>query len=366
VAEATVSPDGLGDYPTIQEAIDVIDSGGVIYLTDGVFSGYGNINLDFGGKNFELRSQNLVPENCIIDCNPDPPRGEGRPSLRGVSFTSNENGLAMLTGITIRNGVASTGAAVLINGAHPVITYCNFENNSAGTDGGAIWLNNGNPTFQFCRFIDNSADGFGGAIEAAGSNVHSQIQDCVFIGNSAANGGAVDILTSAQLQFTRCQFFANSAAANGGAIFNETEAQVPTLIQYCTFSENSALFGSAINTMTSALEVWMTIVAFGESGSGFYLYNTARDLPAIYCTDSYGNVGGDWVGNMEPLLALNNNFSEDPQFCGGLGDGNLYLQSDSPCLPIGNDCHYQIGALPSNCGESASQAMSWTHLKSLY
>jgi hypothetical protein len=366
VAEATVSPDGLGDYATIQEAIDAIDEGGIVYLSDGVFTGEGNFNLDFLGKSFELRSTSLVPETCVIDCGEGPPPGPGRPVTRGIIFNSGESGLAKLTGITIRNGNADYGAALLIDESHPVITYCNFENNNASSDGGAIWLNDGNPTIQYCRFFGNSAAEFGGAIEAIGSSVHSMVWDCEFIGNSAGDGGAIDIVAAAQLQIKRCKFYGNSAASNGGAVFNETSAQLPTKIENCSFSENSAPLGSAVGSVTSDMEVWFTIFAFGEVGTGFYLYPTARDLPAVHCTDSYGNAGGDWVGNMAALLGVSNNFSADPEFCGGLGDGNLYLQSDSPCNSYGNNCHYQVGAYASNCGESSSADLSWSTLKSLY
>lgn len=42
-----VSPDGTGAFPTIQEAIDAIPQGSVIELTDGIFTGDGNRDLDF-------------------------------------------------------------------------------------------------------------------------------------------------------------------------------------------------------------------------------------------------------------------------------------------------------------------------------
>jgi hypothetical protein len=40
-----VSPDGSGDFPTIQTAIDAVVDGDIVQLTDGVFTGEGNRDL---------------------------------------------------------------------------------------------------------------------------------------------------------------------------------------------------------------------------------------------------------------------------------------------------------------------------------
>jgi len=70
-AEARVwvlHPDGSGDAPTIQAAIDSLYfSDDVIELVDGVYTGQGNRDLHNGGKSFLMRSQSGDPTNCIID-----------------------------------------------------------------------------------------------------------------------------------------------------------------------------------------------------------------------------------------------------------------------------------------------------------
>ena len=45
-----VNPDGSGDYPTIQAAINASSNGDIIELGDGVFTGPDNRNLDYGGR----------------------------------------------------------------------------------------------------------------------------------------------------------------------------------------------------------------------------------------------------------------------------------------------------------------------------
>jgi hypothetical protein len=65
------------------------------------------------------------------------------------------------------------------------------------------------------------------------------------------------------------------------------------------------------------------------------------------------------------------NWGLDPQFCGTVGSGNLFLQSDSPCLP-GNapppmtDYCTLVGALPMGCAQTPTKRVTWGEIKSLY
>jgi len=56
------------DYDTIQEAIDASKDCDTVVIMDGIYSGEGNVNIDFQGKAITVTSQN-GPENCIIECN---------------------------------------------------------------------------------------------------------------------------------------------------------------------------------------------------------------------------------------------------------------------------------------------------------
>ncbi len=75
-AEARVwvlHPDGSGELPTIQAAIDTVDfSGDIIELTDGVYTGIGNRDMYNMGKSFLIRSQSGNPADCIIDLQGSP------------------------------------------------------------------------------------------------------------------------------------------------------------------------------------------------------------------------------------------------------------------------------------------------------
>jgi len=64
----TIHPDGTGDAPTIQAAIDsAADNGDIIELSDGVYTGSGNRDLTGYEKWFVVRSQSGDPSACIID-----------------------------------------------------------------------------------------------------------------------------------------------------------------------------------------------------------------------------------------------------------------------------------------------------------
>lgn len=99
-----ISPNGSGDFPTIRAAIDAAVHEDIIELTDGVFVGEDNHNLDFCGKRITVRSQSGDPECCIIDC-----EGNGDPDVveRGFEFYSGECYSSVIQGLTIMNGAAT-------------------------------------------------------------------------------------------------------------------------------------------------------------------------------------------------------------------------------------------------------------------
>ena len=82
-----VRPDGTGDFPTIQAAIDSALDGDTIKLTDGTFRGEGNRNIHYWGKAITICGQSGDPSLCTIDC-------EGQ--TRGFKFNCGESSAAVL------------------------------------------------------------------------------------------------------------------------------------------------------------------------------------------------------------------------------------------------------------------------------
>ena len=94
-----VKPDGTGDYPTIQGAIDAAEKGDEILLAGGVFKGRGNMDIDFLGKAITVRSQSGFAQDSIIDA-----EGIQWEPRRGFDFQMGEGNDSVVRDITIING----------------------------------------------------------------------------------------------------------------------------------------------------------------------------------------------------------------------------------------------------------------------
>ncbi len=381
--ELTVLPDGTGDVPTIQDAVDLIVSGGTVYLGDGVFTGPGNNNIEFLGKEFTLRSQSLIAEACVIDCGTPPPggrsggwdlqshlagtdlSGDRDVDARGLFFGDGEGPGMVVRGLTIMNGAANFGGGIYIEGASPTIQDVIIRDCTSYLDGAGAHVKYGSPTFERCFFHNNFAYAWGGGMVIRGVGTFPSVTDCNFVNNDCTQmGGAIDILDDADPYIAFCQFRMNDATW-GGAI--TVEGGCTADIRWCTITENTADWGGGIYAQ-SDFRCWFNIISYGYDGGAFaWVPGTARTvLPDVACCDFFGNVEGDWTGDMASLLGVDGNFSLDPEYCGQIGTGNLQLQSDSPCLGANNDCAQQVGSMPQGCGTSASRPATWSEIKTLY
>ena len=108
----TVAADGGCDHPTIQAAIDAAGLHDVVALADGVYTGAGNCDLDYGGKAITLRSQSGEPAAYVIDC-----QGSAGEYHRGVDFHTGGGPASVLENVTITGGHHGLSGAVQIDGA---------------------------------------------------------------------------------------------------------------------------------------------------------------------------------------------------------------------------------------------------------
>jgi len=146
-----VRPDGTGDYPTIQAAVDAATDGDIVVLADGVFRGDGNRDVQVYYKDIEIRSESGDPTRTVIDC-----EGGAGISRRALRFQFSEvvfQGIGVTGGDT---GLAFGGAAAVVGG---LLTFrdCVFWRNRAGA-GGAIAVETWTTvSIESCTFFENEA-----------------------------------------------------------------------------------------------------------------------------------------------------------------------------------------------------------------
>jgi hypothetical protein len=91
---------GQGVYTTITAAINAAAAGDIIELCcDEEFSGVGNRNIGFGGKDLVVRSECDAPSRCIINCEGSFAQNEAR---RAFVFADGDTEL--IRGLTIYDG----------------------------------------------------------------------------------------------------------------------------------------------------------------------------------------------------------------------------------------------------------------------
>jgi hypothetical protein len=137
------------DYATIQHSIDEAWDTSTIWVADGVYTGDGNVDIDFKGRAITLRSTK-GPDNCIIDCN-----GDANNPHYAFHFHNEEDNSSVVSGFTVINGYSIDGyfgGAVTCYQSSPIINDCHFLNCYAKS-GGAIACKFSSPTINGCTMV---------------------------------------------------------------------------------------------------------------------------------------------------------------------------------------------------------------------
>jgi len=362
-----VAPDGSGDYPTIQAALDAADTGDIIELANGDFEGDGNYLLDPMGKELTIRSQSGLPESCWIYASSGGGEWQGYPCFY---IHSGEGPGLQIEGVSMHGPPSGGGASALILDASPIFRNCRFIDNQVEFSGGAVACDGlSSPQFEGCVFDSNAALGTYSEGGAATLSFGGRFESCVFRDNSARSSGAVhcDFSPSGgSVEFDACVFIDNSATEGSGGAIGGGGGSHFLAVRNSTFMGNwSELYGAAIS-YASSIDNTIITGSFSENPLAGWIVGS---VGAVNCTNIFGNYnGGDdesWEGVLAEYAGVNGNLSLDPQFCGPEGD-NYYLQSDSPCAPGNNSCGVLIGALPVGCEMVSTQDASWGAIKALY
>lgn len=291
-----VDDDGPANFNNIQDAINAAQDADTVIVGDGTYTGYGNRDIDFLGKEITVRSAN-GPENCIIDC-----RGAGR----GFHFQSGEDEDSIVQGFTITNGIAPEGGAIYCSQSSPKLINCVLRANEGTNDdsgGGAIYNDYSSPTVINCTFIENEAypsAAFGGAIH---NNTSSPtLTNCTFLNNKAWSGGAIFNNKNSDPVLTNCTF-TNNTASQGGGVSNCVSSPK---IEYCTFTANSAFYGGGLyNLLGDMMVINCSFAANTSSRGGGAVWNSgAADAVFLNCMFSGNSADGDQGGGIESNTAV--------------------------------------------------------------
>ncbi|MBE0567097.1 MAG: right-handed parallel beta-helix repeat-containing protein [Krumholzibacteria bacterium] len=397
-----VNPDGSGDVPTIQAAIDAAQDGDTVMLGAGTFTGAGNRDLDYRGKAITVRGQSGGSPS-VIDCLAGPGNEH-----RGFRFATGEGSGSVLAHVTVTGGYAwDGGGLVATEGAAPTVRDCRFVGNASTDDGGGVFLSWGSsPRLVRCEISGNTAANRGGGLYAhasvadldsctvadnsavnRGGGIYTHeagsvdLDDCVVSGNTAPNGGGVAIQGPATSSLVRVRFAGNAASGSGGGLYERDGAV--TTFDHCEFQGNTADLGGGVYNVFSCREAFTACTFTGNAaatrGGAMRIYthaDVAMDRCLLWgdeaglgdeiaisssctldvdCSDvAGGQAAMDDYDHTSVITWGAGNIDAFPYFCDGTS-GDLGLVSGvSPCLPAGNPCAVQIGARGAGCSPPAA------------
>jgi hypothetical protein len=378
---------GSGDYTTIQEGINAASEGDTVIVRAGTYTGENNVNLDFGGTNITLQSEEQF--GAIIDC-------EGAANARAFYFHSGEDTTSVVRWLWIQNGnifngggvycgsgsspifqscilsghQGQHGGAVYANGSDPIFRSCDFVGNVAGQRGGGACAYDSSIRFRFCYFEDNdcTAGGLGGGICVWDSGPGRQtpvIQYTSFVGCGVENFGGAIYCENISPVIVRCSFWDNIAWFGGGAICCDGASPSITnctIVRSQSFGGGSGVYCGRIEGAGAATPtISNTIVAFGIGTIPGVACGPQGNPTITHCV-VFGNAGGDDLCGDH-----HDNIIYDPLFCDADNE-DFTLCDDSKCLPGNNPWGELVGANYAGCPpcDTPVQDATWGSIKAMY
>lgn len=368
---------GVHTTNSIQSNIDAAAEGDTVRVPPGVYTGPGNYNLDFKGKNLVLKSLGNAA-NTIINCEA---RG------RGFIFQSGEDSTSIVEGFTIVDAVAvdkadylDGGGILITNGSSPTIRNCVIRECTAGRGGGIFIDRESSARISSCFILNNVTEkslSFGGGIGCDGIGV--LIEDCTIDGNTAGvdfglgHGGGIGSWTDVTINrctisnnsathgggvrlagrgsVNDCTIEKNRARVEGGGIFSATTGQWcggSAKILNCLISENTAetgwgggFFGCG-NQVKDCIFIQNTAV-LGGGASGL---DTWFSRCTFLDNQAVERAGGVYLagGKADSCIITGNQAAEG----GGVFTDTWYLASSttvSNCIISGNEANRGGGAM---------------------
>ena len=350
---------GVDHFDVVQDAIDASENGNTIIVSQGTYSE----NIDFRGKSITVRSTNPLNESVVLETIID---GGGNGSV--VTFKNGEDSNAVLSGFTIRNGVAEYGGGVFVRDATPQIANNVIMSNKSTKTGGAyeggggIYITGGadGTIIENNVLRNNIAANFGGGMLVV--NASPRVARNTFEDNRARGGAGARFAVSSAALITENVFRKNEAISWAGGVYIDGNSPV-TLLNNLIVANSSGAFAGGIYvvlsspTITNNTIVGNTVDPDFNGGGGILLFLSS---PTITNNTIVGNVGHFFASiskdNESSPLVRNNiiwnnpgdvfsiNFAnsscvEDPRFIdpgswenGTWVEGDYHLLPGSPCI----------------------------------
>jgi predicted outer membrane repeat protein len=315
-------------YATIEAGVNAASNGDTVLVAPGTYTGAGNRSVLIDSLNIVLMSE-AGAAATLIDC-----EGAGE----AIIVYNECDSTCVVRGFTIANGNASLGGGLRVNHSSATIEDCVFYGNSAGNGGGLYFGYATSPgTVRNCEFYGNTARFRGGAIACdhieGAEGVPPVIRDCVIYDNEESTestyGGGGIYCAYSSATIVGCTVVGNSGEPGRGAIYGSSCYPVVT----------------------------RTISAFNLTGPGIY------NVDADHCI-IYGN-----VDEAPQSIEGRENLDVNPLFC-DVGSWDLTVCDDSPCIATDpeNPWGERIGALGVGCGscDTVIEETSWGAIKSLF
>ena len=323
------------EFVTIQAAINASVNGDTVLIADGTYTGPGNVDIDFGGKNLMVTSVNGAT-STIIDC-----QGSSSINHRGFYIRSGETN-AFISGLTIENGYESGNMAggIAVFDSTATIDDCIITHNDASDGGGGIAYGNSNSdgvnnriTIQGCTITYNTSQYGCGGISTRSYNINnstasstSVLSNCVISNNTGGEGGISIVDNGTLTMMTNCTVTNNMSNSEGGGLESEENGGILTLTN-CTVTNNSAMYsgGGVYNydftgSSTNSLTLINTIIYGNSGGEAATSSGGTSGITANYC-----DIEGGYPGT--------GNINADPRFVAAPTD--LHLKPGSPCTGAG-------------------------------
>ena len=284
------------EYPTIQEAIDAAIPGDVVEIEHGTYSGAGNKDLDFRGKQLIVKGVSGDATQCVIDC-----EGEGR----GFYFHGGEGSDSRVEGLTISNGgpdatspMGSHGGGVYVGRAGPTLRNCTIRQCTSAywnALGGGVCCGFGSsPTLIACSISGNAVpefNGSGGGVYAAAGTT---LIDCSITDNWAWDRGGGVYCGATDVIISGCTLSRNSAGTGGGVY----GYGIDPIVTNCMITANLAASGGGVSCQRGNMVLLDCVIHdnranYGGGGLDFAWGGS----PVLFNCTIRGNIA-TWAGGL--------------------------------------------------------------------